>query len=306
LTGELGFMKIRLPFKYLPGFILVLLSNSLIAQKPVITNVSPLSASAGTEVTILGSGFSANAGDLVAHFGSVDGIITQATANMLKVDTPPGATFHSVSVTNLTSGLTGYALSPFLFSYSGSNFDVSAVSAPIDFSSESELYDLSVNDFDGDGRIDIITANNNSNLVTVYQNTSTIGAINFTKKFITINSNTLNVNSCDLDGDGKPDAVISKSGNPGDRIYILRNTSVVGNITFDTPDFLIVDGNIARRIEIEDLDNDGLPDIIVTNQANSKISIFKNSSTIGNSFKPLKLLTRMNLLSISPDWPCVT
>jgi gliding motility-associated-like protein len=122
----------------------------------------------------------------------------------------------------------------------------------------------------------------------VYQNTSSIGAISFTKKFITINSNTLNVNSSDLDGDGKPDAVISKSGNPGDRIYILRNTSTVGNITFDTPDFLIVDGNIARRIEIEDLDNDGLPDIIVSNQANSRISIFKNNSTVGNiSFEPL-------------------
>ncbi len=283
-------MKIRIHKKFL--FILLLIvSNAVVAQKPVITSISTESASTGTEITLLGSGFSTNAAELVAHFGSADGTITQAAADRLVVSTPPGSTFHSISVTNLNSGLTGFSLSPFLFSYSGSGFDESAVSAPIDFSSESELYDLSLNDFDRDGRIDIITANNNSNLVTVYQNSSTIGAISFTKKFITINSHTLNVNSRDLDGDGKPDAVISKSGNPGDRIYILRNTSVVGNITFDTPSFLIVDGNIARRIEIEDLDNDGKPDIIVTNQANSKISIFKNSSTPGSiSFSPLQTI----------------
>jgi len=280
-------MKNTTNFKYLFGFLLILISGSLIAQKPIITSVSPISGSANTEVTILGSGFSNNSNELIVHFGSVDGTITQATTNILVVDTPPGSIFNSISVTNLNSGLTGYSLFPFLYSYSGSNFDVNTISAPIDFASENELYDLSLNDFDGDGRVDIITANNNSNLVTVYQNTSTIGTVGFTKKFITINSNTLNVNSRDLDGDGKPDAVISKSGIPGDRVYILRNTSVVGNITFDTPDFLIVDGNIARRIELEDLDNDGLPEIIVTNQENSKITIFKNNSTPGSiSFAP--------------------
>lgn len=281
-------MKFTSFFKFIFGFVLFAFGYSLNAQQPTITSISPRSSSAGTEVIIQGNGFSNNSNELMVRFGAAEAAITLANINLLVVNTPPGSTFQSVSVTNLNSGLTGYSQFPFLLSYSGNNFDENAVSVPYDYASENELYDLSLNDFDGDGRTDIITANNNSNLVTVYQNTSTVGTIGFTKKFITINSNTLNVNSRDLNGDGKPDAVISKSGNPGDRIYILKNTSVIGNITFDTPDFLIVDGNIARRIEIQDLDNDGLPEIIVTNQGSPNISIFKNSSTPTTiSFEPL-------------------
>jgi len=271
------------------GFLLFISTTKISAQKPSVVNFSPRSTSAGDTVLILGSGFSTNSNNLAVHFGSVDGTITRAAGDLLEVTVPPGSTFRSLSVTNLNSGLSGYSSPPFLLSFSGNPFDVNAVSAPINFSSESELYDLSLNDFDLDGRVDVITANNNSNLITVYQNGSTVGNINFTRKLITINSSTLNVASGDLDGDGKPDVVVSKSGNPGDRVYVLKNTSSVGNITFNTPDFLLVDGNIARKIEIQDLDLDGLPDLIVTNQDNSRISIFKNSSSPGTiQFEPLQ------------------
>jgi gliding motility-associated-like protein len=273
--------------KYFFGFFLVCIILESAAQKPTVSNFSPLSTSTGDTLIILGSGFGTDASDLLVHFGAVDGNILQISQDLLEVRVPPGATYRPVRITNLNSGLSGYSSTPFLLSFSGNPFDVNAVSAPVNFSSENELYDLSLNDFDQDGRTDIITANNNSNLITVYQNASTVGNVVFTKKLITINSSTLNVNSADLDGDGKPDAVISKSGNPGDRVYILRNTSTIGNITFATPSFLLVDGNIARKIEIVDLDLDGLPELIVTNQENSRISIFKNSSTPGNiNFQP--------------------
>ncbi|MBR9998372.1 MAG: VCBS repeat-containing protein [Cyclobacteriaceae bacterium] len=279
------------PAKYFWGVILTFSSIGLLAQKPSISNFSPSSTTTGDTVTIFGSGFGTDINDMNVHFGALDGSILQASQDLLEVVVPPGATYRSLTVTNLNSGLSGYSYSPFLLSYSGNAFDVNGVSAPINYSSENELYDLSLNDFDRDGRVDIITANNNSNLITVYQNSSTVGNVSFTKKLITINSSTLNVNSGDLDGDGKPDVVISKSGNPGDRVYILRNTSTVGNITFATPGFLLVDGNIARKIEIEDLDLDGLPELIVTNQENSRISIFKNSSTPGAiNFQPLQTI----------------
>jgi hypothetical protein len=162
---------IRISFSIiLFGFLFYIHPVIVLAQRPSIVNFSPRSTSAIDTVTILGSGFSTDATDLVVHFGSVDGSIIQAAEDLLEVSVPPGATFSSLSVTNLNSGLLGYSTSPFLLSFSGNPFDVTGVSAPINYASEDELYDLSLNDFDLDGRVDIITANNNSNLITVYQN----------------------------------------------------------------------------------------------------------------------------------------
>lgn len=262
--------------------ILVWVPAVLMAQKPVIANVDPLASPMGREVVIVGSGFDVDPANLVVHFGAANGRIIEARENLISVRVPPGTTYKSVSVTNLVSGKTGYSRLPYLLSFSGEAFDVTRFDAQLDFVSENELYDLALDDFDGDGKIDVATANNNSNLINVFKNTSTVGNVSFSKQFITISSPTINVNSRDLDGDGKPDLVVSKSGNPGDRVYYMKNNSTPGTISFASPNFLLIDGNIARRIEIEDLDKDGLPEIIVTNQSNSRISYFKNSSTPGN------------------------
>jgi gliding motility-associated-like protein len=85
-----------------------------------------------------------------------------------------------------------------------------------------------------------------------------------------------------LNGDGKPEIVASRGGSTANSIYIFQNTSTT------TPNFanaieLFIDiGNLARQISINDLNADGLPEIVVANSANTgNLYIFQNQSSGG-------------------------
>ena len=96
----------------------------------------------------------------------------------------------------------------------------------------------------------------------------------------------------DLDGDGKPDMLVANY--TAGSISVFRNTSGIGNINvanFVRNDF--TSGTGATFISVADLDNDGKQDVIVANQGENTLSIFKNISTSGNiSFNsPVKIAT---------------
>jgi hypothetical protein len=96
----------------------------------------------------------------------------------------------------------------------------------------------------------------------------------------------------DLDGDGIPDLVVANY--TAGSISVFRNTSVIGNINvanFARKDF--TSGTGSTFISVADLDNDGKQDVIVANQVENTLSIFKNISTSGNiSFNsPVKIAT---------------
>ncbi|MDP4814748.1 MAG: FG-GAP-like repeat-containing protein, partial [Saprospiraceae bacterium] len=96
----------------------------------------------------------------------------------------------------------------------------------------------------------------------------------------------------DLDGDGKPDIIVANY--TAGSISVFRNTSVIGNINvanFVRKDF--ASGIGATFISVADLDNDGKQDVIVANQRENTLSIFKNISTSGNiAFNsPVKIAT---------------
>ena len=85
----------------------------------------------------------------------------------------------------------------------------------------------------------------------------------------------------DLDGDGMPDIVVANY--TAGSISVFRNISGIGNINvanFVRKDF--ISGTGATFISVADLDNDGKQDVIVANQGENTLSIFKNISTPGN------------------------
>jgi gliding motility-associated-like protein len=98
----------------------------------------------------------------------------------------------------------------------------------------------------------------------------------------------------DLNRDGKPELVVSNSFddlNPStdSQFYIFPNQSTSSTISFAAPIKLSVTGaNTTYGLDVQDLDGDGLPDIVVNQFQSSDLFVFKNQSTGNISFGPVQ------------------
>ena len=265
-------------------------------QAPVISSINKVEGTVNSIVGISGSNFSTDPTKLVAVFGAMRGEIITSTENFIEVLVPSGATTSSISVTNLVTGLTGYSSAIFSINFSGEDSDASQhiISG---FTSPQKISDLTISDLDGDGLNDVATTKTDdlSDDLTIFHNTSTANSISFailnkfTNPELDVNAPTSNIAHGDLDGDGKPDLVVSRAGNTRNQIFIFRNISTPGNIKFSSAiSIFLAAGERAQRIIIRDLDGDGKPEIITTNTESVAVSesgtveVFINKSTPGN------------------------
>jgi len=137
-----------------------------------------------------------------------------------------------------------------------------------------------IRDMDGDGKPDIITSR-----IAVLRNTSTPGVIDassFAPAYIfELFNNPWSLAVDDLDGDGKPDVVVGSRSDGA--IFVLRNSSTIGNIALDLQAVLTV-GCCLESVAIADLNGDGKLDIAAAKLYNgpANLSIFQNNSTPGD------------------------
>jgi hypothetical protein len=153
-----------------------------------------------------------------------------------------------------------------------SEFDLSAPSG-------SYPDDIIAADIDGDGKLDLVFSSVLSNTVSVYRNTSTPGMLSFAaRQDFSTGANPSSVAIGDLDGDGKPDLVVTNflSGT----ISLFINTSTSGSIAFKPKADLATDLG-PQTVVIGDLDGDGKPDLVVTNSFSSSLSLYRNKSSPG-------------------------
>jgi gliding motility-associated-like protein len=252
------------------------------SQKPVIREVNKVSASIGEVVSLKGT-FINDPGRVSVSFGAARGNVRSVSDQLLEVAVPPGGTYENIVVTELTSGLSDQSDFPFLLSFGGNHGITGAsLQGQVDFDSESGLYDLCMCDFDNDNRNDIATANDGANALNVFANTTPLSGlanISFNRIPFPIGTRSIHARCGDLNGDGKPDLVVSEGGSNGDRIFIFRNTSSgAGVFTFSIQSITLA-GKKVKRTEIADLDNDGKPEVIVTNQTGSNVTVLVNQST---------------------------
>lgn len=142
--------------------------------------------------------------------------------------------------------------------------------------------EVSIGDFDGDGKPDVaLGGNGGGTFVSVYRNTSAPGTISFAPRVdFTASSGQGNGNKViDIDGDGKPDLLsVHWSGNC---LWVLRNTSTgVGNISFASG-LSFSTTSQPHKIDVGDLDGDGKPDVVITAFTSNTMSVFRNTSSPG-------------------------
>ncbi|HVS90948.1 MAG TPA: FG-GAP-like repeat-containing protein [Mucilaginibacter sp.] len=273
---------------------------------PRISSINPSSGPVGTTVTVAGSGFNTSTSKNIVFFGATRAVVNAATSTSLTATVPPGTTFQPTSVLNTDINLSGYSAFPFITTFQsngkGPNYD-----GRVSFASGNAPTSVAIGDLDGDGKPDLVVANGNSNTISVYRNTSSNGSIiasSFTTKIdYPLPAGPSIVKIADLNADGKPDIVVGCNRN-SNALSFFRNTSTAGQISFaPTIDYLQSSG--VNDIAIADIDNDGMPDVVVVFNMNT-VDVFHNVTTGGNANNLDFLAENLNLqTNTGPESLCV-
>ncbi|MEI7802534.1 MAG: FG-GAP-like repeat-containing protein, partial [Bacteroidota bacterium] len=259
-------------------FLFLLISFQNLYAIPVISSFSPTSGPIGTSVTISGTGFSSTPTSNTVFFGATQAIVTAATTTQLTVKVPIGATYQFITV--MVSNLVANSFSPFIVTFCSDNsINTNSFTPRVDFATPSNPYAIAICDLDGNGKSELVVINYNGNSFSVFKNISTIGSISLAARVdFATGANPISVSISDIDLDGKPDVVVTIYNS--NRVSVFRNTSTLGNISFDS-EVNFITGSNPRSVAIGDIDLNGKPEVVVVNASSATVSIFRNTSIPG-------------------------
>ena len=275
-------------------------SNSLVAKVDFTTGTGPIGVAIGDldgdgkpDLAVANQGSSTVS---VYRSTSTSGVIN-ASSFAAKVDFTTGTLPQSVAIRDVDGdgkpdlALANYGsntLSVYRNTSTSGVINASSFAAKVDFTTGTNPRGVVIGDVDGDGKPDLTVANEGSNTVSIFRNTSapgTIDASSFAAKVdFTTGALPRSVAMGDVDGDGKPDLALANwRGGSGTTVSVYRNTSTSGVINASSfaakVDFTTGSGPIS--VAIGDVDGDGKLDLAVANNGSATVSVFRNTSASG-------------------------
>ncbi|QRM90715.1 T9SS type A sorting domain-containing protein [Lacinutrix sp. WUR7] len=140
-------------------------------------------------------------------------------------------------------------------------------------------------DLDGDGDMDVLSANQTSNSIVWYENIDGFGNFGLGQTITNLAYNAKSVYASDIDGDGDMD-VLSASSNDGE-IAWYENINGLGS--FGSQQIIAVNAG-AESVFAADIDQDGNMDVLFG--SSSKIAWYKN---LGTQFNEINGTIRMDM-----------
>ena len=161
-------------------------------------------------------------------------------------------------------------------------------------------------DVNGDGKVDLISVNNETNTLTVLTNNGK-GVFGFNAT-LTVGGTPTWVSATDLNGDGKLDLISANGGTyttgpgNGNTLTVLTNN---GSGVFGSNATLTV-GTGALNLLAADLNSDGKPDLIVANYYDNTVTVLMNTSIFPSPTNFPKLTIKQQGRNMHVSWPSVS
>jgi len=274
---------------YTSGLDNVVLEQRTLTPPPTATSLSATSGKPGDLITVQGNGFRSTISENEVYFGSIAGVITNASTTSLTVIVPIGAQYGNITFINKITGLSKQSVKPFNPTFGGGGKIIPAsfkskIDITLDAAAGNNLGGLSVADIDGDGWNDLLVAESSINSISIFRNLGSGGELSTTsfaaKVSLTGAGNRSGLRIIDLDGDGKLDIATGFLTSFG----TFRNTSTPGNLSFEPVELWagFLSGSLSA---IEDIDGDGRFDLIGQHGSGSVFLDFwiaQNISSPGN------------------------
>ncbi|WP_324680477.1 FG-GAP-like repeat-containing protein [Hymenobacter sp. GOD-10R] len=229
--------------------------------------------------------FGTQAGGPKAGTASVSGNTLTFTPT---VSFKPGETVFSTVTTAVTSSSQQPFLAPYVFQFTAATAPAAGIfTGPLEASVGTNPQSVALGDVDGDGDVDVLTANNLNNAptnstVSIRLNNGN-GAYTGTQE-VGVGTGPYSIKLGDIDGDGDLDFVTANA-NSGERntISVRLNN---GSGTFSGTQTLSV-GNLPHDVALGDVDGDGDLDLLVANYVtfgpnyatNSTVSVRLNNGS---------------------------